>query len=110
VKERPYVSYGREGNCNYAGTIKPYDILKVNKALVKAVPWFRRLVAGLSPQRPGISPGSLHVGFVVDKLALGQVFPRELWFSSVNFIPPVLHYKEKQKKLTIFITGLHNKP
>jgi sugar phosphate permease len=52
------------------------------------------------------------VGFVVDKVALGQVFPRVLWFSLVNFIPPVLHYKEKRKKLIIFIviTGLYNKP
>jgi hypothetical protein len=30
--------------------------------------------------------------FVVDKVALGQV-----WFSPVNFIPPVLHYSEKRK-------------
>jgi hypothetical protein len=42
-------------------------------------------------------PGSVHVGFVVDKVALGQVFPRVLWFSPVNFISPVLHYKEKRK-------------
>jgi hypothetical protein len=48
------------------------------------------------------------VGFVVDKVELGQGFPRELWFYSVNFIPPVLHYKEKRKN--IFITGLHKKP
>jgi hypothetical protein len=39
-----------------------------------AVPSLRRLVAGLSPQRPGFDPGSVHVRFVVDKLALGQVF------------------------------------
>jgi hypothetical protein len=50
------------------------------------------------------------VGFVVDKVALGQVFPRILRFSSVSFIPPVLHYKEERKKLIIFITGLHSKP
>jgi hypothetical protein len=50
------------------------------------------------------------VGFVVDKVALGQVFPRVLRFSAVNFIPLVLHYKEKRKQLNIFITGLHNKP
>jgi hypothetical protein len=36
-----------------------------------------------------------HVGFVVDKVALGQVYPRVLRFSPVNFIPPVLHYLEK---------------
>jgi hypothetical protein len=49
------------------------------------------------------------VGFVVDKVALGQVFTRVLLFSPVNFIPPVLHYLEKRKKLITFITGLHNK-
>jgi hypothetical protein len=47
---------------------------------------------------------------VVDQVALGQVFPRVLRFSLVSFIPPVLHYKEKRKKLIIFITGLHTKP
>jgi hypothetical protein len=50
------------------------------------------------------------VGFVVDKVALKHVFPRVLWFSPVNFIPPVLHYKEKRKQFIIFITRLHNKP
>jgi hypothetical protein len=60
-----------------------------------AVPWLRRLVAGLSPRRSGFDPGSVHVEFVVDKVALGQVFPRVLRFSPVNFIPPVLHYMEK---------------
>jgi hypothetical protein len=58
---------------------------------IKTVPWFRRLVAGLSPWKPGFDPGSVHVGFVVDNVALGQVFPRVLRFSHVNFIPPVLH-------------------
>jgi hypothetical protein len=48
---------------------------------------------------------------MVDKVALGQVFPRVLRFSPVNFIPPVFHYLEKRKKkLIIFIIGLHNKP
>jgi hypothetical protein len=51
----------------------------------------RRLVAGLSPRRPGFSPGSVHVGFVVDKVAPGQGFLRVLRFSPVSFIPPVLH-------------------
>jgi hypothetical protein len=56
------------------------------------------------------SRGSVHVGFMVDKLALEQVSLRVLRFSPVSFIPPVLHYKEKRKKLIISITGLHNKP
>jgi hypothetical protein len=41
-----------------------------------AVPWLRRLVAGLPLRRPGFDPGSVHVRFVVDKVALGQVFLR----------------------------------
>jgi hypothetical protein len=60
----------------------------------------RRLVAGLAPRRPEIDPGSLYVGFVVDRVALGQVSPRVLRFSPVNFIPPVLHYLKKWKKKT----------
>jgi hypothetical protein len=52
---------------------------------ITAVPWLRRLVAGLLSKRPVFDPGS------VDKVALGQVFPRVLRFSRVNFIPPVLH-------------------
>jgi hypothetical protein len=39
----------------------------------------------------------VHVGFVVDKVALGQVFPPSNSVSPVNFIPPVLHYTEKWK-------------
>jgi hypothetical protein len=57
---------------------------------------FRRLVASLSPRRPGFDPRSVHVGFVVEKVALGQVFPRLLQFSPVSFIPPVLHYLKKK--------------
>jgi hypothetical protein len=55
-----------------------------------AVPWLRSLVTSLSPQRAGFAPGSIHVGFVVDKVALGQVFLRVLRFSLVSIIPPSL--------------------
>jgi len=48
------------------------------------VPWVRRLVAGLSPRRPGFASGSIHVGFVVDSVAQGQFFLRVLRFSPVN--------------------------
>jgi hypothetical protein len=34
--------------------------------------------------------GSIHVGFVVDKVALGQVFLRVLRVSPANIIPPSL--------------------
>jgi hypothetical protein len=66
-----------------------------NNRFGKIVSWLRRLVAGLSPRRPGFDPGAVHVRFVGNKVALGQVFPRVLLFSPVNFITPVLHYKEK---------------
>jgi hypothetical protein len=46
----------------------------------------------------------------MDKVALGHVFPRVFLFSPVNFIPSVLQYTEKGKKLIIFIAGLYNKP
>jgi hypothetical protein len=52
---------------------------------------------GINPGQTKKNPVSIHVGFVVGKVALGQVFPRVLRFSPVNFIPPVLHYKEKRK-------------
>jgi hypothetical protein len=68
------------------------------------------LVAGLSPQRPGFDPGSVHMRFVVDKVALRQVFsPRTsvfpCYFHSTG--APLLG---KTEKLFIVITGLHNKP
>jgi hypothetical protein len=47
----------------------------------------RRLVAGLSPQRPGFAPRSIRVGFMVDKVALGTVFFSEFFgfLLSVSF-------------------------
>jgi hypothetical protein len=38
----------------------------------------------------GFAPGSVHVGFMVDKVALGHVFLLVLRFSPVNIIPPWL--------------------
>ena len=47
------------------------EIIHVHLGL-KTVPWLRLLVAGLSPLKPGFDSESVHVGFVVDKVALGQ--------------------------------------
>jgi hypothetical protein len=47
-------------------------------------------VVGLSPRRPGFALGSINVGFVADKVALGQGYLRVLRFSPVNIIPPSL--------------------
>jgi hypothetical protein len=38
------------------------------------------LVAGFPPRRPGFDPGSGKVGFVVDKVAMGQVFSKYFGF------------------------------
>jgi hypothetical protein len=63
---------------------------------------FRRLVAGLSPRKPVFAPGSVDIGFVLYKVALGQVFLRVLRFSPANVIPPSLsilirHLRDEQK-------------
>jgi hypothetical protein len=44
----------------------------------------RSLVTGLSLRRPGFAHGSIHVGFVADKVSLGQVLLRVLRFSPVS--------------------------
>jgi hypothetical protein len=46
----------------------------------KTVPWLRLLVPGFPPRRPKFEPGSENVGFVVDKVALGQVFSQYFGF------------------------------
>jgi hypothetical protein len=56
--------------------------------LLAAVPRLRRLVAAFLPRKPGIAAASVHMGFVVDKQALGQAFLRVIRFSSANTIPP----------------------
>jgi hypothetical protein len=59
--------------------------------VIELVKKFGRLVAGLSPRRPGFAPGPIYVGFVVDRVALGQVLLRVLRFSPVIIIPPGFH-------------------
>jgi hypothetical protein len=41
-------------------------------------------------RRPGFAPGSIHVEFVVHKVALGQVSLRVLRFSPVNMVHNLL--------------------
>jgi hypothetical protein len=77
---------------------------------LSAVPWLRRLAAGLSPRRLWFDQGSVHVGFMVDKVALGQVSPRVLRFFPRQFHSTCAPLLQKTKKLIIFFTGLHNKP
>jgi hypothetical protein len=58
------------------------------------MPWLRWLFAGLSLQRPGFTPRSVHVGFVVDEVELGQAFLWVIRFSAVNIIPQCLSLPE----------------
>jgi hypothetical protein len=46
----------------------------------QAVPLLKGLVPGILPRRPGFDPRSGHVGFVVDKVTLGQVFSEYVGF------------------------------
>jgi hypothetical protein len=49
-----------------------------------AIPWLKRLDAGFPLRRPEFASGQ-HVGFVVDKAALGQVFSEYFGFSCESF-------------------------
>jgi hypothetical protein len=49
---------------------------------IRIVPQFRRLVAGFPLRRTGFDPKSRHMGFMVDKMALGQVFSQYFSFPS----------------------------
>jgi hypothetical protein len=49
------------------------------------------LVADFPPRRPGFKPGSSNVGFVVDKVALEQVFSEYLSFTCQSSFHLLLH-------------------
>jgi hypothetical protein len=51
----------------------------------------------------GFMPRSVHVEFVVDKVALGQVSFRVLWFFLVSIIPTWLF-------ILIYHWGMNNRP
>jgi hypothetical protein len=60
------------------------------------IAYLRRLLAGRSMWKPEFASGSVRVGFVVDKVALGQVFFRVLVFpcqyhSTVALLGPSGH-------------------
>ena len=40
--------------------------VRLGEVRLGTMPWLRRLVAGVSPRRPGCNPRSVHVEFVVD--------------------------------------------
>ena len=61
-------------------------LFKLSSGLGRAVSLLRCLVTVLLPRRTGFKPGTIDVGFVADKMALGQVSPRVLgYLLSVSF-------------------------
>jgi hypothetical protein len=70
-----------ETDCVYrAVRIESLNIIHVHFRFQRAVPRLRRLVAGLLLRRPWFDPRSVSVRFVVDKVALVQVFLQVLRF------------------------------
>ena len=53
--------------------------------------WPRYLVSGLSLQKPSFNVRPFHVGFVVDKVALGQAYLQVRQFLPVSNISVVRH-------------------
>ena len=51
----------------------------------------KAISASLSPWRPEFSRRAVHIGFLVDKLALAMVSLHVLGLSPVNTIPPMFH-------------------
>jgi hypothetical protein len=56
-----------------------------------AMSQLKRLVAGFPPRRPGFYPRSSHVGFVVEKVALEQVFSEYFGFPCQSSFHRLLH-------------------
>jgi len=58
----------------------------MNLSIRKDLPWPRQLIVVFSPQETGFDPWSVHVRFVVDHVALEQVFFRAVQFCPVSII------------------------
>jgi hypothetical protein len=57
-----------------------------------AAPQLKRLVAGFPPRLHGFKPGTSQVGFVVDKVEMGQVFSEHFGFPRQSSFHQILHH------------------
>jgi hypothetical protein len=76
----------------------------------KAAPYLKRLVAGLPPRRTGFEPGSGQVGFVVDKVALGQVFSEYFGFPCQSSFHQILHHYNHPGRSTCRVDPVWTQP
>jgi hypothetical protein len=65
--------------------------LKITGTVPLAVPWIRRLFAGHSSRRLVFDSESVHVGFVMNKVDLEQVFPCQFHSTGAP-----LHFKQEK--------------
>jgi len=54
-----------------------------------AMQWLKWLIASLRVRRPWFDPRAVHVGFMVDKLAWGQVSIHLVWLYAFSISPPM---------------------
>ena len=84
-------TYALDRTATRIGKFK-FDFFKIHlKIILKAVPYLRRLVAGLPLWGPEFDSRPLHMIFMVEEVALGQCLPRVLRFFFVTIIPPMCH-------------------
>jgi len=50
--------------------------------------WLQQLVVGFSPLRPEVKARAVDVGFMGDKMAVGQIFLEVLQLSAVSIVVP----------------------
>jgi len=73
---------------------------------VLAVQWFRQLVHDLSPQWLGFKTRPVHVGFMLQKVAGGQVLNFFFATVSVSHISFICYRRWKAEQLTVLLTTL----
>jgi hypothetical protein len=55
------------------------------------MPWIMGVATGLLSWRNGFDSRAVHIGFVVNKVALGQIRLPVIWFYHITIIPPLFH-------------------
>jgi hypothetical protein len=82
----PSLQYDPSSSCTF------FSLLSyLAKGANTDAPELKRLVAGFPPRRPGFAPRSGQVRFVVDEVALGQVFSEYFGFHRQSSFLQILH-------------------